>query len=184
MDNFKKSYIIIPNIVFVLIIIGCAIYFSLSPEKVTYNTLSSVDNSFSIVLPSNVSYQINNTDNNHFILDLYSPEDEMFLYATKIPKQRELDLYQVVEDDKVSYLKEKQNIREESTIIPYTIGDYKSYEYKFIHYDSSYQKDFYSNIVWIETPKNLYILNFEVANDNKEKYLDIFNNIKNSFTEL
>ena len=167
-----------------LIIIGCAIYFSLSPEKVTYNTLSSVDNSFSIVLPSNVSYQINNTDNNHFILDLYSPEDEMFLYSTKIPKQRDIDLYQVVEDDKANYLKEKQNIQNDSGILPVTINEYKSYEYNFIYFDNSYAKNFYSNIVWIETPKNLYILNFEVSNDNIEKYLDIFNNIKNSFTEL
>lgn len=184
MEILKKKYIIILNIILVCIIIGCAIYFSLSPKKITYSTILATDNSFSINIPSNVTYQINQTENNDFVIDLYSIEDEMFFYATKISKSREIDLYQIVADDKANYLKEKQNIRDDSGITPFTIGNYKSYEYKFTHFDASYGKDFYSNVVWIETDKNLYVLNFEVVTEIKEKYQDIFLNIKNSFIEL
>ena len=53
-------------------------------------------------------------------------EKEMFLYATKIAKSREIDFYQVVNDDKENYLKQKQNTREDSGIISTPIKDRKS----------------------------------------------------------
>lgn len=184
MKIFKNKYFYIGLVIIsTIIFIGICIFFFFN-NKVKYSTLTASDNSFSINFPSNISYKINQSENNDFVIDLYSDKDEMFFYATKIEKSREIDLYQIVIDDKEAYLKDKQNIQDDSGVVPFTIGNYKSYEYKFIHFDDSYGKDFYSNVVWIETEENLYILNFEVINDNIQKYEDIFLNIKNSFVEL
>lgn len=185
MENFKKKYIYIGlGIAAACIIVTCICLFFFFQNRIEYTILTASDNSFSINFPSNISYQINQAENNDFVIDLYSNKDEMFFYATKIEKSREIDLYKIVVDDKENYLKDKENIRDDSYVIPFTIGDYKSYEYQFVHFDTSYGKDFYSNVIWIETPANLYILNFEVINDNIQKYQDIFLNIKNSFVEL
>lgn len=184
MENLKKKYIYIGlGILAIVITISLCLFFFCN-SKVEYITLTSSDNSFSVNFPSNINYQINQTENNDFVIDLYSNKDEMFFYATKIEKSREIDLYQIVVDDKQNYFKDKQNIRDDSGINSFTLKDYKAYEYEFVYTDASYGKDFYSNVVWIETAKNLYILNFEVANDNYEKYQDIFLNIKSSFVEL
>lgn len=170
-------------IAFIIIIIFCIFHFS-SKNIVNKDTvLTALDNSFTIEVPNSVSYQVNN-DNNNFVIDISSKKDEMFIYASRISKERMVDFYQVVQDDKERYISEKQNTRDDTGIVQTKINDYTAYEYSFIYYDSSYGKDFYNNILWIETEKNLYILNFEVINDNVEKYKDIFLNIKNSFVEL
>ena len=108
----------------------------------------------------------------------------MFMYATVIPKTRELDLLEVATDDKTSYFKDKENIRNESGMVETTINNNKAIEYNLTYFDSQYKKDFYCHVVWIETTENLYILNFEVIESNIEKYKDLFINIKNSFIEL
>ena len=78
----------------------------------------------------------------------------------------------------------KENIREDSGIIQTTINNYKACEYNLVYYDKEYGKDFYCNVVWLETQNYIYVFNFEVVNNNADKYKDIFINIKNSFVEL
>lgn len=180
----KKSFWIGISIAIVAIIIIVVMFFIFHKKEITYKTLTATDGSFEISFPSNVTYQTSQKENNQFVVDLYSTKDEMFLYATKIAKSRQVDFYQVVNDDKENYLKDKQNIREDSRIVATSIQDYKAYEYRFVYTDSSYGKDFYCHVIWIETDSSLYILNFEVVDKNKEKFQDIFNNIKNSFKEL
>lgn len=69
-------------------------------------------------------------------------------------------------------------------ILETEINTNKAFEYSLVYYDSNSNKDFYCHVVWIETSSNIYILNFEVKNENAEKYKTIFSNIKNSFKEL
>lgn len=180
----NKSFWIGISIAIVAIIIIVVMFFIFQKKEVTYKTLTATDGSFEISFPSDIAYQINEKENNEFVIDLYSTKEEMFLYATKIAKTREIDFYQVVNDDKENYLKDRQNIREDSGIVATSIQDFKAYEYRFVYNDGSYGKDFYCHVIWIETDSNLYILNFEVVDKNKEKFQDIFNNIKNSFNEL
>jgi hypothetical protein len=182
--NFKKVWIGIGIfIVVIIIVIGCIFYFSRNTE-VTYNTLTASDSSFQISFPSNISYRTNQAENNNFVIDLYSTKDEMFFYATKIEKLHDIDFYQVVEGDKENYLEDKENISEDSGIVSSDIPNCTSYEYSFIYSDTSYGKDFYSYVVWIETDSNLYVLNFEVITDNMDTFKDVFSQIKNSFIEL
>lgn len=180
--NKKFIYIGLLVIVFIIIIAFCIFHLS-SKNNISKNTvLTAIDNSFTIKIPSNISYQIG--DDNNFVIDISSKKDEMFIYANRISKERMVDFYQIVQDDKERYISEKQNVCDDSGIIQTNVNGYTAYEYNFVYYDSSYGKDFYNNILWIETEKNLYILNFEVVNDHLEKYKDIFVNIKNSFVEL
>ncbi len=69
-------------------------------------------------------------------------------------------------------------------ILETNVNGNKASEYSLVYYDSTYKKDFYCHVVWIETSSNIYVLNFEVKNENAEKYKSIFNDIKNSFKEL
>lgn len=183
MKKNYKSYIIIALIAIVIVTL-IVLFFYFRKDSISYSTLTATDNSFTIEFPNNIPYQLNNKENNDFVIDLYSKQDEMFFYISRIEKPRMLDLYEIASSDKENYLKDKENIREDSGIIKSNLKDYTSYEYSFIHYDSSYKKDFYSNVIWIETDKNLYIFNFEVVTSNIEKYKNTFLNIKNSFVEL
>lgn len=180
--NKKHIFIGIGIIISFIVIIGLIYFFIKS--KITYTTLKSIDEKFSIELPSNIEYKTNLKEGNNFTIDLYSVKDEMYMYATSIEKTHELDLLEIVKDDKVSYTADKENIAEDTGISEINIKDYKAYEYSLKYYDKEYGKDFYSNIVWIETSNNIYILNFEVVSNNADKYKDIFVNIKNSFVEL
>ncbi len=64
------------------------------------------------------------------------------------------------------------------------INGNNAYEYSLVYFDKNYNKDFYCHVVWVETSNYIYVLNFEVVNDNADRYKDIFINIKNSFVEL
>lgn len=185
MKHINKKYLYIGIGVAVLIILIILSLFLIFHKKVlSYKTFTASDGSFQIMLPNNITYQNNIKENQQFIMDLYSEKDDLFLYATKIQKSHEVDLSQIVEDDKKLHLATKKNIREDSGIVSSMLQNYPVKEYHFVYNDTSYGKDFYSNIIWIETNTNLYILNFEVANENMEKYQGIFLNIKNSFVEL
>lgn len=183
--NYKKIVLVV--IIVVAIISLCFSVFLINRNKKNteeYTTLTSTDSKFSIQMPNSIKYKINSAPNNDFTIDLYSDVDEMFMYATTIEKKRELDLYEVVNDDKTSYFKDKENIRDDTGITETKINGFKAYEYSLVYYDAKYTKDFYCHVVWIETPDNIYVLNFEVKNENADKYKDIFTNIQNSFQEL
>lgn len=180
--NKQFIYIGIVVIVLITVITFCISNFSSKNDVNKSTVLTAIDNSFNIEVPNSISYEIIN--DNNFVLNIASKKDEMFIYASHISKERMVDFYQIVQDDRERYISEKQNIRDDSGIIQTTVNDYIAYEYSFVYYDSSYGKDFYNNVLWIETEKNLYILNFEVVNDHLEKYKDIFLNIRNSFIEL
>ena len=59
----------------------------------------------------------------------------------------------------------------------------EAYKYTFTYYDSSLETDLHSNVVWIKTDKHIYILDFEVILENKDKYEPIFDQITTSFKE-
>ena len=183
MEFIKKNYLYIGiGISIFLIILIILLFFIFKNSKITYYTLTASDGSFQISFPSNISVTHNN--DNEFVIDLSSTKADMFFYANTIKKSRMVDLVQVINKDKENDFKLKQNIHEDSGLIPLPLDSYTGYEYHYIYTDNSYGKDFYSNVVWIETDKNLYVLNFEVPQENVEKFQDIFNNIKNSFVEL
>lgn len=179
----NKKYILIGAIsTIIVVIIACIVFFNSRTEK--YKALESTDGKFKISIPTSIKYTANSKENNDFTIDLYSKQDEMYMYATTIGKMRELDLLEVASDDKTHYFKDKENIRDDSGIIQTIINNYKACEYSLTYYDKEYGKDFYCNVVWIETNNNIYVFNFEVVHDNASKYKDIFTNIKNSFVEL
>lgn len=179
-----KKHILIGAIVTVVVIVVACVIFFVCTHTDEYKDLTSTDAKFKISLPTNINYTINSKENNDFTVDLYSKHDEMYMYATTIEKMRELDLLEVATDDKTQYFKDKENIRDDSGIIQTTVNNYKACEYSLVYYDKEYGKDFYCNVVWLETENNIYVINFEVVNDNANKYKDIFINIKNSFVEL
>ena len=185
MEFIKKNqwYIGIGITIFI-VLLALGGYFLFRTHSITYTPLTASDGSFQINFPSHIHYQVNQTENNQFVIDLSATKDNLFFYATTIKKSRTIDLYQVVKKDKENDLKNRHNIREDSGLIPFNLSTYKGYEYHYIYSDNSYGKDFYCNVVWIETDKNLYVLNMEVLQDSTEKYQDIFSTIKNSFIEL
>lgn len=69
-------------------------------------------------------------------------------------------------------------------ILETNVNGNNAFEYNLFYFDKQYNKDFYCHVVWIETKNSIYFFNFEVEQENADKYKDIFINIKNSFTEL
>lgn len=180
----NKKYIFIGIGIISVVIITISVMIICNKTKITYTTLKSTNSKFSVDIPSNINYEFTSEQNSDFTIDLYSLKDEMYIYASSIEKTRTLDLLQIVQDDKSLYISNKENITNDSGISEVIIKDYKAYEYSIQYYDKEYGKNFYSNVVWIETSTDIYILNFEVVSTNADKYKDIFSNIKNSFVEL
>lgn len=184
----KKTFIFIVILVMLVIcFFSCNLisqYVNKNKNIDGYTTLTSLDNTFTINLPNNINYKINTNPTNDFTIDLYSEKDKMFIYATSIEKKREINLYEITADDKTSYFKDKENIREDTGITETTVNGNKAYEYSLIYFDKEYNDDFYCHVVWIETQTNIYILNFEVVNENAEKYKGKFLDIQNSFVIL
>lgn len=180
----NKKYILIGAISTIIVIILACVIFFVCTRTEEYKTLESTDGKFKISIPTSINYTINSKENNDFTVDLYSKQDEMYMYATTIGKMRELDLLEVATDDKTEYFKDKENIRDDSGIVQTTINNYKACEYSLVYYDKEYGKDFYCNVMWLETDNNIYVFNFEVVNNNANKYKEVFTNIKNSFVEL
>lgn len=113
--NNRKIYIIIAIIAATIILLASMVYFINQKNKENnYTTLISADQKFTIELPNTIKYRQNSAPNNDFTIDLYSENDEMFMYATTISKVRELSLYDVANDDKTSYFKDKENLRDDS----------------------------------------------------------------------
>lgn len=183
-SKIEKKYLYI-GIAIIVFIIGLSVILGiiLNSNNTKYGkltTITSTDGKFSIQIPNNIKYRINTSQNNDFTLDLFSQKDAMYMYATTIEKKRELDLYEVAFDDKTSYFKNKENIRDDSGFIETKIANNKAFEYSLVYYDSKFDKDFYCNVLWVETDTHIYVFNFEVSNNNSDKYKDIFNNMKKS----
>lgn len=183
LDNIKsnKNVLIYSGIAILVIVIVISCFFIFGKKSNKETCLISSDNKFNISIPNNIKYKVNSKENNEFVIDLYSEQDEMYMYASTISKPREVDLYEVASDDKQNYLKDKENIRDDSGIYETKIDNNKAYEYNLVYSDTQYGKDFYCHVVWIETDDSLYILNFEVSEKNMDMYKEIFNNVKNSF---
>ncbi len=116
--NNKKTYIIIVSAIAIIIFLAGIFYFiNKNNTENNYTTLTSTDQKFSIELPNSIKYRQNSAPNNDFTIDLYSENDEMFMYATTVTKTRELDLYEVASNDKLSYFKDKENLRDDSRYI-------------------------------------------------------------------
>ncbi len=112
--NKKKVVIALAILILIIALIIFCIFNSSNKNPAEDVKLTSSDGKFSINLSSNISYKVNSKENNNYTIDLYSEEDEMFIYATSIEKLREIDLYEIVEGDKTSYLKDKENLRDDS----------------------------------------------------------------------
>lgn len=113
--NNRKKWIIIVSIIVIFILLITLLFILItSNNKNSYTTLTSSDQKFSIELPNNIKYRQNSVPNNDFTIDLYSENDEMFMYATTITKTHELDLYEIATNDKIAYFKDKENLRNDS----------------------------------------------------------------------
>ena len=184
MEYLKKKTIWISISVIIIVMLVLAMFFLTKKRKITYQTLIATDGSFQIDFPTHISYETNTPENSSFVMDLYAQEEELFFYVTKIAKIREIDFSSVIHKDKENHLKDKENIHDDSGIVPFTLENYPAYEYHFFYTDPSYGKEFYCNVLWLETRDNFYVLNLEVASENKENVQDIFHHIKTSFIEL
>lgn len=114
--DIKMIIFIVVVIVLVILGIFLIINFSFNNKNNASKTtiLTSSDQKYTITMPNNIKYKLNTNPNNDFTIDLYSEEDEMFMYATTIEKTHDIDLKTIATDDKTMYFKDKENIREDS----------------------------------------------------------------------
>lgn len=179
--KLKKVFIIIV-IILILILLGFGIY-SLY-KYLTPVTVTSSNNEFSIQIPGKVDFKEAASGSSEYVLDLYSLKDQMMLYSTIIDNvDNNISLEEVITSEKDNVSNARENARDISDVIKMDVPNCEAYKYTFTYYDSSLEADLYSNVVWIKTDKHIYILDFEVILENKDKYSTIFDDITNSFVE-
>lgn len=152
-------------------------------NKVEFITVNSRDNLFSLTLSTKLNYTVNNSNDN-FSLDLCDSLNEVYIYGNTIEKSREIDLYDVINEDKNSYFASKENAFEVMGIKEINLDNCSGYEYSMTYKDSEYGKDFYCNIVWLQTDNHIFIINFEVPNNKVDNFKQIFEDMKTSFKLL
>ena len=179
--RFSNKKIIIISIfsVLFLAIIGLSIFFIVTntPEPVT---ITSNDNSFKLIIPGKIEFYRKDTTT----LDIYSSKDEMVLTSNVISKQRDVNLPDVVGLEMASLYSTKDNVENLSELIKLELKDYEAYKYSYTYFDAEYNDNFYTEVVWIVTDKNIYALDLQVVTKNQEKYKTLFNDIINSFEEI
>lgn len=179
--KLKKVFIIIV-IILILILLGFGIY-SLY-KYLTPVTVTSSNNEFSIQIPGKVDFKEAASGSSEYVLDIYSLKDQMMLYSTIINNvDGNISLEEAITSEKDNISNARENARDISDVIKMDIPNCEAYKYTFTYYDSSLETDLYSNVVWIQTEKNTYILDFEVIAENKDKYTTIFDDIATSFKE-
>lgn len=179
--KLKKVFIIIV-IILILILLGFGIY-SLY-KYLTPVTVTSSNNEFSIQIPGKVDFKETASGSSEYVLDLYSLNDQMMLYSTIIDNvDNNISLEEAITSEKNNVSNARENARDISDIIKMDVPNCEAYKYTFTYYDSSLETDLHSNVVWIKTDKHIYILDFEVISENKEKYESIFDQIITSFKE-
>ncbi len=179
--KLKKVFIIIV-IILILILLGFGIY-SLY-KYLTPVTVTSSNNEFSIQIPGKVDFKEAASGSSEYVLDLYSLKDQMMLYSTIIDNvDNNISLEEAITSEKDNVSNARENARDISDVIKMDVPNCEAYKYTFTYYDSSLETDLYSNVVWIQTEKNTYILDFEVILENKDKYEPIFDQITTSFKE-
>lgn len=179
--KLKKVFIIIV-IILILILLGFGIY-SLY-KYLTPVTVTSSNNEFSIQIPGKVDFKEAASGSSEYVLDLYSLKDQMMLYSTIIDNvDNNISLEEAITSEKDNVSNARENARDISDVIKMDVPNCEAYKYTFTYYDSSLETDLYSNVVWIQTEKNTYILDFEIILENKDKYEPIFDQITTSFKE-
>lgn len=179
--KLKKVFIIIV-IILILILLGFGIY-SLY-KYLTPVTVTSSNNEFSIQIPGKVDFKEAASGSSEYVLDLYSLKDQMMLYSTIIDNvDNNISLEEAITSEKDNVSNARENARDISDVIKMDVPNCEAYKYTFTYYDSSLETDLYSNVVWIKTDKHIYILDFEVILENKDKYEPIFDQITTSFKE-
>ena len=178
--NLKIFSIIV--IILILILLGFGIY-SLY-KYLTPVTVTTSNNEFSIQIPGKVDFKEAASGSSEYVLDLYSLKDQMMLYSTIIDNvDNNISLEEAITSEKDNVSNARENARDISDVIKMDVPNCEAYKYTFTYYDSSLETDLYSNVVWIQTEKNTYILDFEVILENKDKYTTIFDDIATSFKE-
>lgn len=179
--KLKKVFIIIV-IILILILLGFGIY-SLY-KYLTPVTVTSSNNEFSIQIPGKVDFKEAASGSSEYVLDLYSLKDQMMLYSTIIDNvDNNISLEEAITSEKDNVSNARENARDISDVIKMDVPNCEAYKYTFTYYDSSLKTDLHSNVVWIKTDKHIYILDFEVILENKDKYEPIFDQITTSFKE-
>lgn len=179
--KLKKVFIIIV-IILILILLGFGIY-SLY-KYLTPVTVTSSNNEFSIQIPGKVDFKEAASGSSEYVLDLYSLKDQMMLYSTIIDNvDNNISLEEAITFEKDNVSNARENARDISDVIKMDVPNCEAYKYTFTYYDSSLETDLHSNVVWIKTDKHIYILDFEVILENKDKYEPIFDQITTSFKE-
>lgn len=179
--KLKKVFIIIV-IILILILLGFGIY-SLY-KYLTPVTVTSSNNEFSIQIPGKVDFKEAASGSSEYVLDLYSLKDQMMLYSTIIDNvDNNISLEEAITSEKDNVSNARENAKDISDVIKMDVPNCEAYKYTFTYYDSSLETDLHSNVVWIKTDKHIYILDFEVILENKDKYEPIFDQITTSFKE-
>lgn len=177
-----KKLILILSFTFIILVISICGYFLYHYYLPV--TVTSFDHTFQITVPGTVKFKIQNADTTDYSLDIYSTKDEMFFYSTVIEKRNTIDLKENINTEKSDLPNIRKDIKNISDLSEISIGNAHGFEYHYNYYDEDYRENLYTKVVWIETEKNIYILDFEVIEKNQSKYIPIFEKIINSFKEL
>ena len=177
----KNKIIWILSIFVIILFVIFGYYFY--HKNFCYTTVSSRDNSFSISIPNKVNFKFKDSSEDDYFLDFYSIKDNMFFYSNIIDKKAEINLVDVVNEEKNNLNSNFENVNVLSDVENFSFNNYNACKYSYTYKEPNLNKDLYAEVFWIETNSKIYVLDLEVSSEKIDKYKPIFDHIEYSFIE-
>lgn len=191
--NMKKVIIFVSIIAFLLILL---ISFAISkyknhklekqrieeenakPNKVYVSS----DNSFSIELSK--SYKlVQNASSSEYLLDLVS-NSNLGIHIAKMSPVENKSFQNIAKADRLAYSQSFSSYSNLSDIKELLIGDKTAYTYSFHYLDTSLNKAFFIQVVWIEIDNMYYTIDIDFPLDDLPFYTNIVTETLASFKKL
>ena len=174
---WKKSIRLILLLGLILVLLtGC--------NKKQDTIITDANGSIQITVPGNLKFENLPSSNGTYDIGVYSNSEDIYIYINSSINMTGKEIETIAKEDMENNVPTMNNARDVSELSKIEIQDYTAYTYHYTYTDGQYNKDYYSQIVWIQAGEKVYLMNLEVNRNNIDTYQTTLNTIITSFKVL
>lgn len=142
------------------------------------------NHSIQITVPGNLKFENLPSENGNYDIGVYSKDKDIYLYINSSINSTTKDIEAIAKEDMENNVPTMNGSRDVSELSKIDIQDYTAYTYHYTYTDGQFNKDYYSQIVWIQAGETVYLMNIEVNTEQLSTYQTTIENIITSFKVL
>lgn len=146
--------------------------------------ITDTNQTMQITVPSNLKFENLPDGNGNYDIGVYSKDKDIYLYINSSINSTTKDIEAIAKEDMENNVPTMNGSRDVSELSKIDIQDYTAYTYHYTYTDGQFNKDYYSQIVWIQAGETVYLMNIEVNTEQLSTYQTTIENIITSFKVL